>query len=388
MKKIFLTVLAALTIGSLAVAGEPSKLVVHEWGTFTSIAGANGVALEYRPLTGVSDLPSFVYTSMDPDRRGVRGASHGKDGLWGNARMETPVIYFYSDREQKVDVKVDFPKGKITEYYPRANLVKDGTIDFGPVLVKPKDAYPHAEREATSNHYFRAREVDADMIRVCSGQGHEYEKFLFYRGVGTFELPVTAKLLEEGNKLRVEGLTGSAIVFENRKGRSSYRVISSATGTVEVERPDVTRVPCKSARIPARELVAILVAEGLYEKEAKAMVATWKDSWFEEGLRVLYILPRQKTDEVLPLTISPKPTELVRVLVGRAEVITPELEADVLAAVAKLGAEEFAERDAAQKTLAKHGRFARPILETALRKTHDAEVTARIRELLSNDETK
>ena len=36
-------------------------LVVHEWGTFTSIAGKNGVALEWKPLNGTSDLPSFVY---------------------------------------------------------------------------------------------------------------------------------------------------------------------------------------------------------------------------------------------------------------------------------------------------------------------------------------
>src|SRR3712207_6599477 len=40
----------------------PSALVVHEWGTFTSIAGKNGVAIDWRPLNGASDLPKFVYT--------------------------------------------------------------------------------------------------------------------------------------------------------------------------------------------------------------------------------------------------------------------------------------------------------------------------------------
>src|SRR5258706_9569458 len=38
-----------------------NRLVVHEWGTFTSIAGKNGASLEWRPLNGASDLPSFVY---------------------------------------------------------------------------------------------------------------------------------------------------------------------------------------------------------------------------------------------------------------------------------------------------------------------------------------
>ena len=61
------------------------------------------------------------------------------------------------------------------------------------------------------------------------------------------------------------------------------------------------------------------------------MLETWRDSWFEEGLRVFYVLPRAQTDAVLPVTIEPRPSELVRVLVGRVEVITPELEASVRA---------------------------------------------------------
>lgn len=30
--------------------------------------------------------------------------------------METPVIYFYTDKDTRVSVKVDFPKGWITEW--------------------------------------------------------------------------------------------------------------------------------------------------------------------------------------------------------------------------------------------------------------------------------
>ena len=41
---------------------EENRLIVHEWGTFTSIAGKDGVALEWRPLNGPNDLPKFVYT--------------------------------------------------------------------------------------------------------------------------------------------------------------------------------------------------------------------------------------------------------------------------------------------------------------------------------------
>ena len=53
------------------------------------------------------------------------------------------------------------------------------------------------------------------------------------------------------------------------------------------------------------------------------MLETWRDSWFEEGTRVLYIMPRQDVDSVLPLTMTPEPERITRVFVGRAEVLSP-----------------------------------------------------------------
>jgi len=91
-----------------------NRLVVHEWGTFTSIAGKDGIALEWRPLNGPTDLPKFVHT-IQKEGDGLRHPS-GKGELTAAVRMETPVLYFYSDNEMDVDVKVDFPKGKITEW--------------------------------------------------------------------------------------------------------------------------------------------------------------------------------------------------------------------------------------------------------------------------------
>src|SRR4030095_4322397 len=47
---------------SNASSSNENRLVVHEWGTFTSIAGKDGFALEWRPLNGSSDLPKFVHS--------------------------------------------------------------------------------------------------------------------------------------------------------------------------------------------------------------------------------------------------------------------------------------------------------------------------------------
>jgi hypothetical protein len=67
-----------------------------------------------------------------------------------------------------------------------------------------------------------------------------------------------------------------------------------------------------------------LVAQGLFLKEAQAMVETWRDSWFEEGARLIYIMPSRAVDEILPLRVEPAPSQIARVFVGRIELVTPE----------------------------------------------------------------
>ena len=136
-----LLILAAVVVTVFKTSGwnaaklvpAASGLIVHEWGTFTSIAGKDGVALEWRPLNGASDLPKFIHTIQNQDE----GLRHGpKANLTAVVRMETPVLYFYSASETDVSVKVDFPKGKITEWYPQARSVST-SIDWGRLKIVP-----------------------------------------------------------------------------------------------------------------------------------------------------------------------------------------------------------------------------------------------------------
>ena len=87
------------------------------------------------------------------------------------------------------------------------------------------------------------------------------------------------------------------------------------------------------------------------------MVKTWDTAWFgEDGTRVLYLVPRGRTDELLPLTVDPKPEEVVRVLVGRHDFLTPEQEADAERQLKRLQAAQ-AEAQDAEKELQGIGRF-------------------------------
>lgn len=353
-----------------------SNLIVHEWGTFTSIAGKEGVTLEWRPLNGPPDLPKFVHTIQEGDG-GFRNAP--KADLRAAVRMETPVIYFYSDNEMDVSVKVDFPKGKITEWYPNARLVKTG-IDWGRFKVTPGAALS-LPVEYSASHYFAARETDSAPIQVCrtDGKPAQQEKFLFYRGVGTFDLPLSAKLA--GNKILLKNLSQNEIarliVFENRDGKIGYRILDAFTGETTSERPTLDG----NIDLLISELKQTLVASGLYEKEAEAMIKTWRTSWFEEGLRVFYLLPRATTDAVLPIEIDPKPAQLTRVLVGRAELITPEMEKSVQKQIMMLGNPKA--RDSAMDAIRKYGRFSEPILKQILVSEKDPAVRARINQLIA-----
>ena len=118
MKPAITTITLAASAAFLLIAADSSttqllnNLTVHEWGTFTSVAGDDGSAVEWDTLGCKSDLPTFV------NAVGYRGF---KFGLAGTVRMETPVMYFYSTRDITARVQVRFPFGLITEWYPKGN---------------------------------------------------------------------------------------------------------------------------------------------------------------------------------------------------------------------------------------------------------------------------
>jgi hypothetical protein len=249
--------------------------------------------------------------------------------------METPVLYFYSPAPVDVRVKVSFEQGVMSEWYPRAttsalDLTRSlaatvGTIEWPAVGVRPgrDERYPS---DGSSSHYYAAREVDAAPLAV----GAQSEKFLFYRGLGDFQPPIAATIDADGH-VTVTGMAAASplVVFVNRGGRIGYS-ISRGTGTPFRLSPPVEKDSLDTLRAG---LEAMLTGEGLYPREAKAMVETWRDSWFEEGMRIFYIIPEADIDRRLPLTIAPAPADVSRVFVGRLELITAEMRDDVERAI-------------------------------------------------------
>jgi hypothetical protein len=346
----------AIAAGAFLMASELHSvqlgvLTVHEWGTFTSVAGENGAPVEWDALGCKSDLPGFV---NDFGYRGIKWIGF-KWRLSGTVRMETPVMYFYSPRELDAHVKVEFPQGLITEWYPRAeneiyqknsagsmhrlgaNLngidtslrSLSGAIEWNDVKVDPSLA-PTLPVESAPSRYYAARQTDAAPITV----GDQHEKFLFYRGVGRFPVPLSARVSGYGEvtvENRAHESVPGVILFENREGRMGYRMAGSIEDALALDPPTLD---AQFSQL-RKELETELIAQGLFPKEAQAMIETWRDSWFEEGSRLIYILPSSAVDAILPLHVEPTPSQTVRVFVGRIELVTPETKRAVESAIAK-----------------------------------------------------
>jgi hypothetical protein len=342
-----------------------NDLTVHEWGTFTSIAGPDGSSMNWLPLTGSTDLPSFVEHFREVTFKG---------GLRGTVRMETPVLYFYSPRETTVSVNVSYAKGLITEWYPHAdsvnprltprdfslfNIKSSGGIAWNYIRVEPQGSADFPT-DNSGNHYFAARNTSAASLAVQSPSGPQREKFLFYRGVSAFSVPINANISADStihlqNQMSDEIL--AAILFERRGAQLGYRMLGPLHDQAAYAPPELSA----SMDSLATGLEGILISQGLFPDEAHAMLETWKNSWFEEGSRLIYIVPRSFVDSVLPLRISPAPATTTRVFVGRLELVTPATERAVESA--------FVSND--QLTLAKYHRFLEPILSTMIQKSTD-----------------
>jgi hypothetical protein len=352
----------AITTAAPVPAGR-SGLIVHEWGTFSSFSGSDGVPAQFYP--NGNDLPAFVYSSARPKKGDSPYLYFAKDEYPAIVSLETPVLYFYTDRPLTASVRADFPAGKFTEWFPQAGRPEAKTLTWSDIRVRPAEAGTPPTRPEPA-HYYAARDVDAAPVMVVTKDANrevrEHERFLFYRGTGNPKTPLSVAATGGGTfVLRKTGdePIPAGLLVEVKSGRVRSRELDPLTSSAPL---DVT-LPAEWTGVePARAcLVAMLVRAGLFEKEARAMVKTWESTWFgDDGTRVLYLLPSGWTDRTLPLKVTPQPDAVMRVMVGRHDVLTPERETEIDALVQQSAGPDGPAKKAADAALAKLGRFQWP----------------------------
>lgn len=420
---VFILGLSLLPLAGVSLAGDdgppPAKapFVVHEWGTFTSVQGADGVGLEGLAHEEEA-LPDFVYSRTKvrdcPLRdRGYKGLE--KPAQRVTQKMETPVLYFHTDVPRRARVHVDFVKGLITQWYPVTDLLgpPEGARDAGPLdvskversflewevdlLPRTGEAPGEIPTVADDVPWAFARKVDAAWVRTVprhdaarSGPT-EAEHYLFYRGLGAFTLPMTVTTDPDG-ELSFHNGSAHAVpavvaleVNVGGKWTGRHRVVApvAAGETAANLLRGRKQEPWKDGGVEGlrSDVLKILASQGMNLDEAQAMIATWARSWFSsDGVRVFYVLPRPLVDALLPLKIDPVPDRIERALVGRIEVLSPKRRAALEGALRTLGATapgaSAEAAAAAQAVLDGAGRFLEPFLRGVLASTTDAAVRA------------
>ena len=409
-------------------AWDGKTLTAHEWGTFTSVQGSDGVVLD--GLTHEArDLPSFVYDLRDTAN--ITGVS---------PKMETPVVYFYAPEARRLRARVDFPHGAITQWYPAAHRVnhlgplangrpkppsgrtieelEDGFIDWGragDLEVMARDAKPGFPAVADDDPWRFCRQVDANALKVCNlnlardrasperpqAIAFEHERCLFYRGLGNFQLPFAGRIQADATSEHVyeADLVMNAVgtrhlehvfvvhVKGDRAGFAVLPLLERYEDRIRIELGDKRQMTGKLVEEMARRLTRT----GLFTDEAYAMARTWQHGWFQdEGTRVLYMLPRSFVDRELPLKLrstNPKTRKedtwrVVRTFVGRTELLSPREEDTLQRTVRDLARGTQGAREDAARTLDRWGRFAAPYLRRALALADDDVIRQTVRKRL------
>jgi len=394
--------------GAVELKHYPGQgFIVHEWGTDTIVVGSDG-SLQRGLHHEEEDLPAFVYDRM---KAGTLLGSAPSPAV--TIKMETPVTYFYSPTALSVTARVDFPKGVLTQWYPgvkefrptlaaagsvtapgvpavlsdpaldpsfpfvsemcRAKFgsVSGGWLDWGMVSVRARGAapakpLPDAPLEQFGWSYARA--VDANLLETASG---ESERFLFYRGLGDFELPVTVRAESAGKVTFTNGYSepvAQVFLLNVNQEHGAFAVHAggiAASATLAGTVPSLEGAPTldEYAQRLSEAVTTALDATGLYHDEAVAMVNTWRRQWFRTpGVRALYLLPQSWTEQSIPLAIVPKPDATVRVMLIRVELITQEQESADVVALSSFGADA----SVGAAYFSALGRFAEPRLRRAL----------------------
>jgi len=347
MSRLLFITLLILLFAAQSQASD--RLIVHEWGTFTSLQDERGAPLG-RINTDDEPVPPFVHqmanTLLFPPTSAfttdAKGAPEGDPNV--TMRLETPVLYFHLPANQTgpitLDVNVAFRGGWLTQYFPDARATIDGLnrADFLPPLTSKtigRLSWHALILNSTAGLLPQSDDPVWTAPRAVSSApisaGNEREHFLFYRGVGHIDAPLRVIRAENGQTLQVhdaEGLTVRQIwlVDIRADGSVAFRTALEATPTGE------TTIPAQFASSDySQENLAVLraalhralVANGLFADEAEALLNTWERSYFQNpGERLFFIVPQTWTDTVLPLNLS-VPADVTRVMVGRIELVTP-----------------------------------------------------------------
>lgn len=271
------------------------QLRVHEWGVWiverqrisldALAAEAPPFVVRARESAPPTPPPSMQAIPVPPEHRPT---------------VRKPVIFFYAGAPMDVRVEVAFRGGEPWLLYPQASEARGNRL-----MWRGRVGAAGTPPPVDPDHWWQdLRDVGAQGFATDRGG---FERFLFYDGVARFEAP-----------FRFSPVTGvpEPRVTPTPRAEGPLFIVSSR-GLVEHDRRDGAWVEVHrgaAAEVRAR-LRPALLGRGLSAAEADALLDVWSDELVGagRGAHAVYFISRAAYDRMLPIRITPRPDELVRV---------------------------------------------------------------------------
>ena len=368
--------------GAEVVLGPaPTNLQVHHWATFTVFHAA--VAQHHVPGVGRTEeqLPAFVHS---------RSLTAAGPPL---AKIQTAGAFFHADTAGDVQLEVAVPQGQVSADWPPAVA---GVQAVAPALsaghatwqlhVEPKTAKsPDLPAVAADSLWQALRDAGGARLTNLGGASGS-DDLLFYRALGNFLPPLRISATKTASAAGYEGSVSNdgdvavprAWLLYLHAGGGLLQPLNQLTGKSKTQfSPTPKEVPASYFGNVEAVLTAELQNSGLTGPEAKALFRSFSHNWLKTyGLRVIVVAPKAWADAYVQATVTPKPVQEVRVVLGRFELLTAADESLLLTqltAAAKTGEAGI---------LQQLGFFAEPKARRALQATDDPAVKALAEQLI------
>jgi hypothetical protein len=385
-------------------ASLPSTLPTTPQGTFDVVDWAIFISDTAQPQVNGdevfnSTLPDFMDSRRNPAALDKR-----------NIPQPIGIIRFQGDSgSDKVDVMLRFGNAKMMANWPKAQSRAQGILWQNLVVTDtPPASLPQAESGSWSNDL---RSVSAPFL-LKDGRG---EKFLLYDLALNDHPAMQVKAGAAADQYVITNTSDQPlhdVTFYKQEADGwhigSLAELPSKNGQHSAATKPIKSTTTKATSQKSREKMPIespLSLSTSGTKDAAEILAAWKQKLTAAGLpstdenlilsilqkcglddrrlTAVYMLSADQMDQLLPLEVTPQPRKTVRVGLVIVRNIDPAIGEEIDDLAAQLGDSSWTKRQAAQKTLEKLGKVAKPKLEKLRSAAKDPEVLYRLDQIIA-----
>jgi hypothetical protein len=239
--------------------------------------------------------------------------------------VDLPIVYVHSEGIDKFSAEFSILNGELTNTYPytpvRRNMVAWYDVMLNPPVVDEEVDALNMPRVPLEDLMPMLNDVDADTLYY----GGEETKFLFYEGNMSFqnmlevsfnpdetEITVTNEGTKRAHNVIISGFRGDFL-----NGSYYFAVIGDLEADGETT-ADFRMCPYNSDFDPGDLVKSDLGSMGFTEKEIDAFLNIWSAPMFYTTnmpyTNLIYRLPHEEYDEMLPADVNPEPDKFVRAM--------------------------------------------------------------------------